>query len=303
MRPVELIGLPLDLGAGRRGVDMGANALRIAGLAGALVRIGYQVTDQGNIDVPQPETRASGDTRLRYLHEISEACRRLCSAVERALDADRLPLILGGDHSLAMGSIAAVSRHAQAHGHRLGVLWLDAHGDMNSPETTPSGNIHGMPLAVLLGNGHPDLVDIGGPGPSLSPNQVALVGVRDLDAPEAQIIRNSGVHVWTMRAVDEHSMKGVMERVLATLEEEGIDWLHVSFDVDFLDPGIAPGVGTRVRGGPSYREAHLGMEMLSDSGLVRSVDITELNPILDHENRSGELCVELISSLFGKRIL
>ena len=300
--PLQLIGVPIDLGAGRRGVDMGPSALRIAGLAETLRSLGYVVHDGGNVDVPQRETLTEGESNLRFLEPIEQVCRRLYEKTSDALRGGRLPLSLGGDHSLAMGSVAAVADHARGEGGRVGVVWLDAHGDMNSPETSPSGNIHGMPLGCLLGEGAAQLTHIAARVPAIDPGDVALVGIRAIDDSEATAIRASGVHTYTMRDIDSRGIQAVMLDSIATLAER-CDRLHVSFDVDFLDPGIAPGVGTRVRGGPNYREAHLVMELLADTGLVGSVDVVELNPILDRENTSAELATELLASLFGKRIL
>lgn len=301
-RALELIGVPLDLGAGRRGVDMGPSALRIAGIGETLAALGHDIIDAGNIEVPQRETAEEGAADLRFLGPISAVCRTLYASTRAALDRGRCPIVLGGDHSLAMGSVAAVADAGRARGERVGVIWLDAHGDMNGPSTTPSGNIHGMPLACLLGRGTDALTSISERGPAVDPEDVALIGIRAIDESESRHIRASGVRVWTMRAIDEHGIRSVIGDAIEDLSRT-CDVLHLSFDVDFLDPGIAPGVGTRVRGGPNYREAHLCMELLADSGLVGSVDVVELNPILDQENASAELVVELLASLFGKRIL
>lgn len=300
-RDIELIGVPLDLGAGRRGVDMGPSALRIAGIGAALEGLGHRVLDAGNIDVPQGEVEPLGEVQVRYLEPIAQVCERLFDRVRAAVEAQRIPLVLGGDHSLAIGSVSAVARAAREQGGRAGVVWLDAHGDMNTPGSTPSGNVHGMPLACLLGQGHPRLTGLGG-GPWLDPADVALIGVRAIDPEEAERIRATGVLVWTMRDVDVRGMAAVMHEAVDALAAR-CDRLHVSFDVDFVDPSIAPGVGTRVRGGPTYRETHLAMEVLSDSALVGSADVVELNPILDRENTTGELAAEFVASLFGRRIL
>jgi len=301
-RAIELIGVPIDLGAGRRGVDMGPSALRIANLTSVLEQLGHEVVDGGNLDVPQREVLSVGDEDLRYLEPITAVCRDLYTATRTALDAGRIPITLGGDHSVAMGSVAAAADHARAEGGRTGVIWLDAHGDMNSPATTPSGNIHGMPLGCLLGVGADPLTHIAERFPAIDPADVALIGIRAIDPPEAEVIKASGVHTWTMRDIDQLGLRAVMEQAITRLMER-CDRLHVSFDVDYLDPTIAPGVGTRVRGGPNYREAHLTMEILADSEAVRSVDVVELNPILDRENMSARLAAELLASLFGKRIL
>ncbi len=301
-RSIELIGVPIDLGAGRRGVDMGPSALRIAGISGVLEQLGHDVLDHGNLDVPQRETLTVGDEHLRFLEPIDAVCRDLYRATRAALDGGRIPITLGGDHSVAMGSVAAAADHARAEGGRVGLIWLDAHGDMNSPDTTPSGNIHGMPLGCLLGVGAESLTHIAERFPAVDPEDVALIGIRAIDPPEAAVIRASGVHTWTMRDIDQLGLRVVMEQAIATLMGR-CDRLHVSFDVDYLDPMIAPGVGTRVRGGPNYREAHLTMELLADTDAVTSVDVVELNPILDRENASAQLATELLASLFGKRIL
>ncbi len=298
---LRLIGVPLDLGAGRRGVDMGPSALRIAGIAEVLQGLGYCVEDAGNISVPQRETLPVGAEGLRYLDPIAEVCRGLYDATASALEAGALPITLGGDHSLAVGSVAAAADFARARGERMGLIWLDAHGDMNSAESSPSGNIHGMPLSCLLGDGADLLTAIGARRPAIDAEDVVLFGVRAIDRAEAALIRAAGIKTMTMRDLDSDGMQVVMEESLSHLAH--CSRLHISFDVDFLDPGIAPGVGTRVRGGPNYREAHLAMELLADSGRVTSVDVVELNPCLDRENATARLAVELLESLFGKRIL
>jgi len=298
---LRLIGVPLDLGAGRRGVDMGPSALRIAGIAEVFQRLGYRVEDAGNISVPQRETLPVGAEGLRYLDPIAEVCRGLYDATAAALQAGSLPITLGGDHSLAVGSVAAAADFARARGERMGLIWLDAHGDMNSAESSPSGNIHGMPLSCLLGAGAEALTTIGARTPAIDAEDVVLFGVRAIDRAEAALIRAAGIKTMTMRDLDSDGMQRVMAESLSHLAH--CSRLHISFDVDFLDPGIAPGVGTRVRGGPNYREAHLAMELLADTGRVTSVDVVELNPCLDRENATATLAVELLESLFGKRIL
>jgi len=281
---------------------MGPSALRIAHIGETLAALGHDVVDAGNIDVPQRETENEGSDDLRFLEPIAQVCRSLYASTRSAIERGRCPIILGGDHSVAMGSVAAVADAARGRGERVGVIWLDAHGDMNGPATTPSGNIHGVPLACLLGRGAEALTSIAQVSPAVEPPDVGLVGIRAIDESESEHIRASGVRVWTMREIDEHGIRTVIGDAIEDLMRS-CDVLHLSFDVDFLDPGIAPGVGTRVRGGPNYREAHLCMELLADSGLVGSVDVVELNPILDRENETGELVVELLASLFGKRIL
>jgi arginase len=301
-RTIRLLGVPLDLGAGRRGVDMGPSALRLAHLTPALQNLGISVEDGGNIDVPQRETLEEGAADRRFLGPIADVCRRLADATARTLDAGQLPLVLGGDHSLAVGSVAAAADHARRRGERLGLVWLDAHGDMNTPGTSPTGNVHGMPLSCILGDGPKEMLALSPRVPIVDPADVALIGIRALDRRESETVRRSGVQAWTMRDVDERGVRGVLGDAVDRLLRR-CTRIHVSFDVDFLDPSIAPGVGTRVRGGPTYREAHLTMELLADTGLVTSVDVVELNPILDRENETAELVVELLGSLFGKRIL
>lgn len=299
MNAIRLIGAPLDLGAGRRGVDMGPTALRIAGLSETLRGMGYAVTDAGNLPVPQRETLLEKDRNRRFAGPIGELCRRLSGSVTEALHMGATPLVLGGDHSLTMGSAAAAAAFAQAQGGRLGVLWLDAHGDMNTPDTTPSGNVHGMALAQLLGRFRDRSL---GPSGIVEGPDVALLGVRDLDDAEGPAILDAGVRVATMRDIDRQGLENVVKEHVGALLQR-CTHLHVSFDVDFVDPDIAPGVGTPVRGGPTYRDAHLVMELLADTGAVLSVDVVEVNPVLDHGNRTAELAVDLLASLFGRKIL
>lgn len=299
---IRLLGVPLDLGAGRRGVDMGPSAIRLAAAHRTLEGLGFRVEDGGNIEVPQRETLAEGDPALRFLDPIAEVCRALYGRTREALAADEIPIVLGGDHSLAVGSVAAAADDARQRGERLGVVWLDAHGDMNNASSSPTGNVHGMPLSAIIGDGAPALTGIASRIPAVDPGDVALIGLRSVDARESALVRRSGVNAWTMRDVDEKGLRGVFAEALDRLLRR-CSRLHISFDVDYLDPSIAPGVGTRVRGGPNYREAHLTMEMLADTRLVTSVDVVELNPIVDRENETAELVVELLASLFGKRIL
>ncbi|MEL6177471.1 MAG: arginase [Myxococcota bacterium] len=300
--PVRLIGAPLDLGAGRRGVDMGPTALRIAGVTKTLENLGYPVIDTGNLHIPQREVAREGDTKLRFLDGIAEMCHSLYGAVREALTAGHRPLVLGGDHSLSIGSVSAVADHVHHSGGRLGVLWLDAHGDMNTPETTPSGNIHGMGLAALIGDGHPTLTHLGQHHPAVHPEDVALFGIRDIDEGEAHRIRASKMRACTMRDIDEYGVSRLLGQVLDDLLSR-CNAIHVSLDVDFVDPNFAPGVGTPVRGGPTYREAHLIMEMLAECQRVVSVDVVEVNPVLDTHNTTATLAVDLIASLFGRQIL
>jgi arginase len=288
----------MDLGAGRRGVDMGPSAIRHAGLGALLQRLGHDVRDAGDVFSPVAEALEVKDEALRYVDEILESCAALADRVEQAASAGRVPVVLGGDHSIALGTIAGLCRVAR----RVGVVYFDAHGDFNTPATSPSGNIHGMPLSAACGFGHPRLTSFGPRQPMLRVEDVALVGLRDVDLEEARLIRESGVHAFTLREIDERGMVHVVGDAIAAAAE-GTDWLHVSFDMDSIDPRFAPGTGTPVEGGLTWREAHLAMEMLSDTGLVRSLEVVEVNPILDEGNRTGRLAAELAASCFGKRIL
>ena len=302
-RPVHLIGVPLDLGAGRRGVDMGPSAVRISGLGERLRHLGHRVVDHGDIPTPGPETRGPGSERKRYITEIADVCGRLYAAVLDSLEHGALPLVLGGDHSLAAGSVAAAADRARQHGRPLGVLWLDAHGDMNTPETSASGNVHGMSLAALVGSQPEELARIrGGAMPAVEPGRTVLVGVRSLDEMEKGLIRQSGVHVFTMQDIDRDGIANVADRALAILGRDGAA-LHVSLDVDVCDPAIAPGVGTPVNGGLTYREAHLMMEVVAKTKRLTSLDLVEINPILDVRNRTAELGTELVLSALGKQII
>ncbi|TSE24879.1 Arginase [Tepidimonas sediminis] len=297
---VSLIGAPTDIGAGSRGASMGPEALRVAGLAEALRALGLDVADRGNLHgPPNPWQPAHGG--YRHLDEVVAWNRAVHAAVQAELALGRLPILLGGDHSLAIGSIGAVARHCRQQGRRLRVLWLDAHADFNTSAITPSGNLHGMPVAVLCGFGPPPLVHLGGDGPALQPAQVRQIGIRSVDAGEKRFVHAQRLEVYDMRYIDEMGMRATMEQALAGLDEH--THLHVSFDVDFLDPEIAPGVGTTVPGGPTYREAQLCMEMIADTGRLASLDIVELNPALDERNRTARVAVELVESLFGKSTL
>ena len=297
---ISLIGAPTDIGAGTRGAGMGPDAMRVAGLQQALEQRGLQVLDRGNLAGPPNPWQASVGG-YRHLHEVVEWNRLVHDAVLAELRQDRLPLLLGGDHCLAIGSISAVARHCRERGRRLHVLWLDAHADFNTPELTPSGNLHGMPVACLCGLGPPDLTRLGGAGPALRPQQLRQLGIRSVDPGEKRLVHEQGLEVYDMRYIDEHGMRHAMEQALLGVDTD--THLHVSLDLDFLDPEIAPGVGTPVRGGPNYREAQLCMEMIADSGRLSSLDLMELNPALDLRNRSAELAVDLIESLFGKSTL
>ncbi|MCG3128146.1 MAG: Arginase [Phycisphaerae bacterium] len=301
-RAVRIIGVPLDLGAGRRGVDMGPSAIRVADVEPAIERLGIPVQDAGDLAVTVPETVAYGSKSLRFIEGVIAVNAQLAQAVQTALDQGFLPLVLGGDHSIAIGSLAGSSAHFASHGQRVGVVWLDAHGDMNTPETTPSGNIHGMCLAVSLGLGDARLVNLHRPGPKLDPRNVALVGIRDLDPGERENLHRAGVRVFTIRDVDERGMAAVMREAIA-IASDGTSGIHLQLDMDVLDPEEAPGTGTPVWGGISYREAHLAMEMLADHGMLRVIDVVEINPILGQRNETAEVAVELITSALGKRII
>jgi arginase len=300
-RKIRILGAPLDLGAGRRGVDMGPSAIRVARLGDRLRELGYEVEEGGDVRVRHAEQQHFGDARLKFKAPILESVRELAEAVEKSMQDGYLPLVLGGDHSVAIGSTAGVAKALRARGERLGVIWFDAHADMNTPETTPSGNIHGMALAVALGQGDPDLAGVGGFAPKLAPRNAALVGTRSVDEKERDVVRRLGVHVFTMRDIDERGMRAVMrDAIQAALD--GTAGIHVSLDIDFLDPGLAPGTGTCVSGGVTEREAHLAMELIADTGRLLSMDVTEVNPILDEHNTTARLAVEITLSALGKRI-
>ena len=297
---VSLIGVPTDIGAGHRGASMGPEALRVANLAPKLERRGLQVVDRGNLHGPLNPWLPPVDG-YRHLDEVVAWNTAVYSAVREELKAGRLPIMLGGDHCLAIGSIAAVARHCREVAKKLCVLWLDAHSDFNTAQATPSGNIHGMPVACLCGYGPKALTELGGSGPATTPDVFRQIGIRSVDYGEKQLVRQANVGIYDMRHIDEEGMKRVMEQALAGID--GDTHLHVSFDVDFLDPSIAPGVGTTVRGGPTYREAQLCMEMIADTGLLGSLDIVELNPAFDKRNATAKLAVDLVESLFGKSTL
>jgi arginase len=301
-RTVRIIGVPLDLGASRRGTDVGPSALRIAGLGNALRRMGYEVALEEDIPAPAMETRRSEDKQARYKPQILDVCTRLANRVKEVMDADDFPLVLGGDHSIAMGTVAGTAAHCRETDQSIGLIWFDAHGDMNVPGVSPSGNIHGMPLAHLLGKGDEDLKNILGFSPKVKPENVALIGIRAIDAGERKIIRDSGIHAFTMREIDEHGMATVARRALEIVND-GTAGFHVSFDVDGCDPTVIPGSGTLVPGGVSFREAHLLMEYVADSGRLLSLEIVELNPFLDERNISARRALELILSAMGKSIL
>lgn len=301
---IRILGIPMDLGQQRRGVDMGPSAVRYAGLYERLQRLRCPVEDAGNIPVPGRDERMVQvhqwtDSRgggLRHLPEVVAACRSIYDVAKGCAENDEVPVFLGGDHSLSIGTVGGAAATGP-----VGLIWIDAHADFNTPETSPTGNIHGMPVATLIGRGHPDLVDLGHAGTKLRPQEVAMIGIRNLDAAERENLTSSGIHVYTMRDVDELGMAMVARRALSHLTH--LPRIHVSLDMDSIDPDVAPGVGTPVPGGLSFREAHLLMEILSESGKLGSLDVVEINPILDDGNRTAELAVELIASLLGQRIL
>jgi arginase len=300
LRNVSLIGAPTDIGAGARGASMGPEAMRVAGLAEALRARGVDVIDRGNLSGP-PNPWLPPVQGYRHLNEVVAWNRTVHDAVYAELKTGRMPILLGGDHCLGLGSISAVARHCRDTGKKLRVLWLDAHADFNTSELTPSGNIHGMPVACLCGFGPKELIEIGGHVPAISPKWIRQIGIRSVDEGERRFVHEHDLEVFDMRFIDETGMRHTMELALATLDEN--THLHVSFDVDFLDPVMAPGVGTTVSGGPTYREAHLCMEMIADTGRMASMDLMELNPALDEKNRTALVAVDLIESLFGKSTL
>jgi arginase len=299
---VHLLGVPMDLGSGRRGVDMGPSAIRIAGVEARLRELGHTVVDDGDIVIKNMEELKVGNERARYLGEIARASGVIARKVERIIGLGHFPLVLGGDHSIAVGTVSGIAAFARREKRGVGMLWIDAHGDINTPETSPSGNIHGMPLAALLGYGASELTEIGGWAPKVDAANVALVGIRSLDSGEKKRLKETGVQVHTMSEIDRHGVHQVMKKAIARVTD-GTDFVHVSFDLDAIDPAVAPGVGTPVKGGLDYREAHLIMEVIADSGIMTSMEIVEANPILDQHNASAEFAVELIQSAFGKKIL
>jgi arginase len=299
---IRIIGVPMDLGASRRGVDMGPSALRVAGLHSRLKQLGRQVEDIGNVAVPQAEEQHYGEKNAKYLSEISATCKGLAEMVRKTLEDDLLPLVLGGDHSIAVGTVAGAAAHFHERSKRIGMIWLDAHGDMNTPDSSPSGNIHGMPLAAIMGYGPPALTELAGIKPMVEPRNVSLVGIRELDSKERRLVKDSGVHIFTMREIDERGMRDVMAEALRFASDDTAG-VAVSLDMDFVDPSEAPGVGTPVRGGVTYREAHLALEMLADSRSMVSFELVEINPVIDLHNTTATLGVELVLSGLGKKIL
>jgi arginase len=302
VRDVALVSVSMDLGAGRRGVDMGPSAIRIAGLGRTLRDVGWEVKELGGVRAPDPETVRQGGSNVRFLAEITEVCRQTHRLVRGALEEGYRPLILGGDHALSMGTVSAVSDHYREKGTGVGLIWVDAHTDMNTPETTPSGNIHGMALSVLLGGGPRELLELSVAPPAVAPENVSVLGAREIDREEKELVKASGVRVFTMTEIDERGIGVCMDEALARAKA-GTAGFHLSFDLDGIDPMEAPGVGTPVAGGLTYREAHLICEMAFRSGCLLSLEVVELNPVLDHGNRTAQLGVELIASALGKTIL
>lgn len=302
MSNIEIHGLPMDLGVALRGVDMGPSALRIAGLLERLQGLGYQVTDGGELHMTSRALLPEDDSSARYVDEIAAICERIAEVAERAKARDSVPIFLGGDHSIAVGTVTGVAAHYHAHGQALGVIWFDAHADMNTPETSPSGNVHGMPLAALLGEGVDALIGVGGRRGKILAENVVIIGVRDVDSVEREVVKESGVHVFSMSAIDALGMSKVAAQAIE-LASAGTAGIHLSFDVDGLDPSFAPGVATPVMGGVSFREAHLFMEMIARSHQLVSMDITELNPVRDTRNMTAETVVHLVESAFGRRVI
>jgi arginase len=296
---ISIIGVPMDLGQSRRGVDMGPSAIRYAGVVERLEQLNYMIHDIGDIAIGRPsKDEESADGNLKYLRAVSDASDKLALAVNRVIESNSFPLILGGDHSIAIGSLAGISKHYK----NLGVIWYDAHGDLNTGDTSPSGNIHGMPLAVSLGIGHPALINIAGYSPKLRPENIVIIGARSLDEGERKLIREKGIKVYTMHEIDRLGMTKVMEETVSYLKAK-TDGVHLSLDLDGLDPSDAPGVGTPVLGGISYRESHLAMEILEESNIITSAEFVEVNPILDERNKTATVAVELMGSLFGEKLL
>ncbi len=299
---IRIIGVPLDLGLSRRGVDMGPSAMRVAGLEAKLEALGYDVKDAGNVPVALAETKAEGDPHAKYLKEITETCTKEADLVLKTLESGAIPIVLGGDHSIAAGTVSGVSEFYRRKRQRIGLLWIDAHTDINTPDSSPSGNVHGMPLGAIMGLFPSPLTDLYEFSPKVQPQNCVLVGIRDVDNHERENIKKSGVHVFTMRDIDERGMRTVMEEALR-LAGRGTVGYHVSLDLDWIDPEDAPGVGTPVWGGATYREGHLAMEIIADHGRMLSFEMVEVNPVLDERNQTAELAVELALSAFGKKIL
>jgi arginase len=301
-KPVHIINVPLDLGASRRGTDAGPSAFRVARLSDAVRKLGYTLTTETDIAVPSMETRQTTSTTARFKDEILVVCQNLAEASLQAMESGEFPLVIGGDHSIAMGTVAGVSAYFKKSGGDLGLIWFDAHGDMNLPEFSPSGNVHGMPLAHLLGYGDKDLASVLGNNPAVKPEHVVLIGIRDIDKVEREFVRSSGVKVFTMRDIDEQGMSKVAKQAIE-IASAGTAGFHISFDLDGCDPEVIPGSGTLVPGGVSYREAHLLLELCAESRRVTSMEVVELNPFIDHANVSAERAVKLIQSALGRSIL
>ncbi|HZR30300.1 MAG TPA: arginase [Terriglobales bacterium] len=301
-RKIRVIGVPLDLGQSRRGVDMGPSAVRVAGLEARLEGLGHVVEDGGNISVAIAEQKKEGDPHAKYLKEITATCTKHAELVVKTLEAGKVPVVLGGDHSVAAGTVAGIAEFHRRQEQKIGLVWIDAHADINTPETSPSGNVHGMPLAAIVGLGPPELANIFGFSPKVAPENCVIVGVRDIDATEKENIRKTGVEVFTMRDIDERGMRAVIEEALR-MAGRGTTGYHISVDMDWIDPEDAPGVGTPVRGGATYREAHLAMEIIADHARMLGFEIVEVNPVIDEHNRTANLAVELALSAFGKKIL
>ena len=301
-RKIRVIGVPLDLGQSRRGVDMGPSAMRVAGLEARLEALGHVVEDAGNVAVAIPEQKKEGQANAKYLKEITATCTKHAELIVKTLEAGKVPLSLGGDHSMAVGSVAGVAEFYRRQNQKVGLIWIDAHTDINTPDSSPSGNVHGMPLAAIMGLGPAELANIYNFSPKVKPENCVLVGVRDIDAIEKENVHRAGIEVFTMRDIDERGMRTVMEEALR-MAGRGAAGYHVSLDMDWIDPEDAPGVGTPVRGGATYREAHLAMEIIADHGRMLSFEIVEVNPVIDEHNQTAELAVELAQSAFGKKIL
>ncbi len=299
---IRVIGVPLDLGQSRRGVDMGPSAVRVAGLEARLEALGHVVEDAGNIAVAIAEQKSEGDPHAKYLKEITATCTKHAQLVVETLESGKVPVVLGGDHSVAAGTVAGVAEFYRRQKQNIGLIWIDAHSDINIPATSPSGNVHGMPLAAILGIGPPELCEIFKFSPKVNPQNCVLVGVRDIDSIEKENIHKAGIAVFTMRDIDERGMRVVIEEALR-MAGRGTAGYHISLDMDWIDPEDAPGVGTPVRGGATYREAHLAMEIIADHGRMLSFEIVEVNPVIDEHNRTAELAVELALSAFGKKII
>jgi arginase len=302
MRKISIVGVPMDLGADRRGVDMGPSALRYADLNEKLCALGHEVEDLGDLDVIIPETRHFGDPRAKYLKEIADACTHLGNLVLEILQQGRTPLVLGGDHSIAVGTVSGVAEHFRRQKQKIGLLWFDAHADFNTPEISPSGNVHGMPMASIMGYGPIELTQIFGFAPKIQPENAVQIGIREVDPQERELVKRSGVRVFTMKDIDRRGIGAVMDEAISIVTK-GTDGYAVTLDADFLDPYESPGVATPVRGGADYREAHLAMEMIADTKKMVSFEITEINPILDVHNKTAHFGMELILSAFGKQIL